>query len=82
MAPRNKPQPWWHANSSWLVALALALAGGWLNDKVRAAGNDRLLDTMPERRDREVDAMQGDIRELRAAVVELMARCQTGNSRG
>lgn len=42
MAPR-KPEPWWNANKAWLVALLIAVGTGWLNDRWRAAGNDRLI---------------------------------------
>ena len=67
--PPRKREPWWHANKGWLVALLIALASGWANDRWRAAGNDRLLQVMPERRDRDID-------DLRARIAALEARCQ------
>jgi hypothetical protein len=43
--PPRKREPWWHANTAWLVALLIAVASGWLNDRWRAAGNDRLINS-------------------------------------
>lgn len=54
----RKPEPWWHANKAWLVALLIAVASGWLNDRWREAGNDRLINSL----------------ELRIAAVEARCR--------
>ncbi len=67
MAGRNR-EPWWHARSGVLVALAIAIGGGWLNDKVQATRATTLVDHMPERRDREID-------QVHARLAALEARC-------
>ncbi len=66
MPPRK--EPWWHARSGVIVALVVAMGGGWINDKVQAAKLDERASTMPDRRDRELD-------QLIARVAALEARC-------
>lgn len=47
-------EPWWHARSGALVALAIALGGGWIADERREGG----LDVHNTRVDRELDMME------------------------
>lgn len=49
-----RPEPWWHARSGALVALAIALGGGWIADERREGG----LDVHNTRIDRELDIME------------------------
>lgn len=60
------PEPWWHARSGALVALAIALGGGWLSDKVRATETQTRASIEPDRRDREIDQMLARISALEA----------------
>lgn len=56
MARGQARAPWWHAHPGAIVALAVALAGGWFNETVHARD---------ARRDRELDQL-----ERRVAAVE------------
>lgn len=48
-----RPEPWWHAHRSVLVALCLALAGGWLESELReAVEEDRIERRLAELEDR------------------------------
>ena len=61
-----QPEPWWHARSGALVALAIALGGGWLADARTEGG----LTMQASRMDREVDML-----ERRLAALE--RRCES-----
>lgn len=57
-----KAEPWWHARSGALVALAIALGGGWIADERREGG----LDVHNTRVDRELDMMERRLSAMEA----------------
>lgn len=71
MPPRKQPD--W---SNIVVALLLTLAGAAGARVMFAADGVNVLTTRAEQRDTEVNDMKADIRELRAAVATLAARCK------
>jgi hypothetical protein len=64
--PRPAAEPWWHARAGWLVALAIALGTGWLNDRAKQTETQTRQSIMPDRRDREIDQMLSRIAALEA----------------
>lgn len=63
---QNREPETWHARAPFWIGLALTALGGFVTVKAQLAGIERMVTTMPDRRDREVDSLERRIASLEA----------------
>lgn len=70
MPPRK--QPWWHANSGWVVALALAVFNLYQSRSDQLTKGAVMQEIMPQRRDREIDQLNACLQRQ----IDLIQACR------